>query len=351
MLAYLHIPFCDSKCHYCAFNSYTGKFELKERYMHAVVEQLQYELKRFCPPQKSIVSLFIGGGTPSTINASLYEPFFTLLAPYLADNAEITTEANPQSATKEWLRGMQSLGVNRISFGVQSFDDTKLKFLGRAHTKESALKAIHEAYALGIENISMDLIYGTALDTMTLLDEDLRIASSLPINHLSAYALTLEENTPFFKRTDVANTSEQLAKDFVTHIIQAGFEQYEISNFGSYESIHNKGYWEHQNYLGIGSGAVGFLENQRFYPTKEIEAYIDAPCKYDVELLSHNDLHVEKIFLGARSNVGIALLEFDAKEMAKITLLVEEKKLTCKGERVYNPDYFLSDEIALFIVD
>ena len=351
MLAYLHIPFCDSKCHYCAFNSYTGKFELKERYMYAIVEQLHYELKRFCPPPKSIVSLFIGGGTPSTIKASLYEPFFTLLAPYLADNAEITTEANPQSATKEWLSGMKALGVNRVSFGVQSFNDAKLKFLGRAHSQESALKAINEAYALGINNISLDLIYATAVDTMALLEEDLRIASSLPINHLSAYALTLEENTPFFKRTDVVNSSEELAKDFVARIIQAGFAQYEISNFGSYQSVHNKGYWEHQNYLGIGSGAVGFLENQRFYPSKEIETYITNPLKHEVESLSHNDLHVEKIFLGARSSIGIALSLFDAKERERVELLIKEKKLTCKDNRVYNPDYFLSDEIALFIVD
>ena len=319
--------------------------------MYAIVEQLHYELKRFCPPPKSIVSLFIGGGTPSTIKASLYEPFFTLLSPYLADNAEITTEANPQSATKEWLSGMKALGVNRVSFGVQSFNDAKLKFLGRAHTQESALRAIEEAYALGIKNISLDLIYATAIDTMALLEEDLRIASSLPINHLSAYALTLEENTPFFKRTDVTNPSEQLAKDFVAHIIQAGFKQYEISNFGSYQSVHNKGYWEHQNYLGIGSGAVGFLENQRFYPSKEIETYIETPCQHEVESLSHNDLHVEKIFLGARSSIGMSLSLFDAKEKEKIALLIQEKKLTCKDNRVHNLDYFLSDEIALFIVD
>jgi oxygen-independent coproporphyrinogen-3 oxidase len=319
--------------------------------MHAIVEQLQYELKRFAPPKQSIVSLFIGGGTPSTIKASLYEPFFALLTPYLAENAEITTEANPQSATKEWLSGMKALGINRVSFGVQSFNDAKLKFLGRAHTKESALSAIHEAYTLGIKNISLDLIYGTSLDTMALLEEDLHIASSLPINHLSAYALTLEENTPFFKRTDVVNTSEKLAKDFVTHIIQAGFAQYEISNFGSYQSVHNKGYWEHQNYLGIGSGAVGFLENKRFYPAKEIETYINNPLEHNVELLSHNDLHVEKIFLGARSNIGIALSLFNTQEKEKVSLLIEEKKLLCKDTRVYNPDYFLSDEIALFIVD
>lgn len=350
MLAYLHIPFCDSKCHYCAFNSYTGKVTLKTRYMQAIVEQLHDELIRFLPKPRSIRSLFIGGGTPSTIEASLYEPFFNLLKPYLAQDAEITTEANPQSATKEWLSGMKALGVNRVSFGVQSFNDEKLNFLGRAHTKESAFRAIENAHALGIVNISLDLIYGTAQDNMALLEEDLRIASTLPINHLSAYALTLEENTPFFKRNDVANPSEALAKTFVERIVQAGFHQYEISNFGTYQSSHNKGYWEHQDYLGIGSGAVGFLGNERFYPSKTIEAYNANPCVFERESLSDEDLHVEKIFLGARSNVGIELSILSPKEHERVSILLTENKLTCKNNRVYNTDYFLSDEIALFIV-
>lgn len=319
--------------------------------MQAITKQLTFELNRFAPKEKSIVSLFIGGGTPSTIKASLYEPFFTILAPYIADNAEITTEANPQSATNEWLSGMKALGVNRISFGVQSFHDAKLKFLGRSHSKESALKAINEAYALGIKNISLDLIYGTAIDTLALLDEDLRIASTLPINHLSAYALTLEENTPFFHRNDVTNPSEQLAKDFVAHIIQAGFKQYEISNFGRYQSIHNKGYWQHQNYLGIGCGAVGFLNHERFYPHKEIEAYIHAPLFQATESLSHEELLVEKIFLGMRSTIGISLTHFNPKQRGKINILIDEGKLICQEDNVYNTDYFLSDEIALFILE
>lgn len=349
MLAYLHIPFCDSKCHYCAFNSYDNKSVLKQNYMQQITKQLRYELEKFNTPPKSIRSLFIGGGTPSTIQASWYAPFFEMITPYLADNAEVTSEANPQSATKEWIEGMRALGVNRLSFGVQSFNAQKLTFLGRNHTPKHALDAIASAAKLGIQNISLDLIYGTALDTPALLQEDLNIAASLPINHLSAYALTLEEETPFFKRNDVANGSEELAKDFVHAIIQAGFPQYEISNFGTYQSVHNKGYWEHQDYLGIGAGAVGFLKNRRFYPAKEIEAYVQNPLFQEIEKLSFEDLHVEKIFLGLRSMIGIALACFSPKEMVQVNILVEENKLTCKDHRVFNTDYFLSDEIALFI--
>jgi oxygen-independent coproporphyrinogen-3 oxidase len=349
VLAYLHVPFCDSKCHYCAFNSYDNKNSLKQRYMQKITDQLRFELEKFDAKPKSITSLFIGGGTPSTIPASWYKPFFTMISPYLAQDVEITTEANPQSATQAWLEEMNALGVNRISFGVQSFNPDKLAFLGRNHTPDSARNAVENAYKIGIENLSLDLIYATALDTPQLLEEDLRIAASLPINHISAYALTLEENTPFFTRKDVANPSDALARDFVSKIVQAGFPQYEISNFGTYQSRHNQGYWQHENYLGIGAGAVGFLENRRFYPSKNIEEYIQNPLFQEIETLTPDDLHVEKIFLGLRSTVGIALAHFSPQERENVDLLIREKKLTCKDERVYNEDYFLSDEIALFI--
>jgi oxygen-independent coproporphyrinogen-3 oxidase len=177
----------------------------------------------------------------------------------------------------------------------------------------------------------------------------LGLASSLPINHISAYALTLEEETPFYTRKDVANGSEELARNFVKNIIKSGFPQYEISNFGRYQSKHNKGYWEHQDYLGIGAGAVGFLQNRRFYPTKSIEEYAQNPLQQEIEILSNEDLHIEQIFLGLRSVVGISLEHFDSKEMERVNLLIAEKKLTWHENRVFNNDYFLSDEIALFI--
>lgn len=319
--------------------------------MIAITQQLAFELKRFDAPKESITSLFIGGGTPSTIKAHLFAPFLTAIKPFLTKDAEITTEANPNSASYEWLKEMKNLGVNRVSFGVQSFNEEKLKFLGRNHSSKAAIQAIENASKLGIKNISLDLIYGTFGDTLSLLENDLDIALSLPINHLSAYALTLEENTPFFSQKKVVNTSEKLAKEFVQRIIQKGFPAYEISNFGTYQSRHNKGYWEHEDYIGVGSGAVGFLHNQRFYPSKDIKTYIDNPLAFEVEMLTHEDLHVEKIFLGLRSMVGIELSIFSPKEMQKVNLLIAEKKLTCKEEKVYNNDYFLSDEVALFITD
>jgi len=351
MLIYLHIPFCDSKCHYCAFNSYVDKFDLKSSYMQACIKQLIYELSIFKPKPNSIKSFFIGGGTPSTVSPEQYFEFFKIIFPYLRKDAEITSEANPNSATKRWLSGMRNLGVNRISFGVQSFDEKKLKFLGRNHSKAQAIKAINCASEVGFKNISLDLIYGTKLDTKKLLQNDLGIAKSLPINHISAYSLTIEKNTPFAKTPQVAIDSIELAKYFTRDIQNSGFTQYEISNFGAYNSIHNLGYWEGDDYIGIGSGAVGFLKNRRFYPSKSIEDFIQIPLKRDIEDLNANDLHVEKIFLGLRSKVGIKIDEFSEKEVKNIKILLQEGKLKNRNNVIYNTDYFLSDEISLFITN
>ena len=349
MLIYLHIPFCDSKCYYCAFNSYVDKVYLKKRYMEAIIQQLKFELLVFKPKKKSIKSLFIGGGTPSTIEPQLYDSFFKLIKPYLKEDAEITTEANPNSASFSWLKGMKNLGVNRVSFGVQSFNEEKLKFLGRNHNQSLAIKAVKNAKKAGFENISIDLIYGTSLDNEELLSNDLLIAKKLPINHLSAYSLTIEEGTKFQTKPSVAKDSLPLAKFFIDKIKSIGLAQYEISNFGKYQSIHNLGYWSQDDYIGIGSGAVGFLKNIRFYPSKEIESYISNPLYREKESLSKNDLHIERLFLGLRSKIGIPKDEFSIKELEKVKILIESKNLEYKGDKIFNTNYLLSDELALFI--
>ncbi len=351
MLLYLHIPFCDSKCHYCAFNSYTRLHHLQKRYMGAIVEQLRYELERFGATPGSITSLFIGGGTPSTVPPERYAPFFELLTPYLHEEAEITTEANPGSATLEWLQGMRALGVTRVSFGVQSFDAKKLEFLGRSHTPTLALEAPWRAKEAGFVHISIDLIYGSALDTRALLSRDLHLASSLPIDHLSAYALTLEEGTPFYTRPEVQRDDADLARWFGAQIEDLGFTQYEISNFGRYRCRHNLGYWRYEDYIGIGSGAVGFLRNRRFYPLQDPLAYCQAPRTCTRESLSAEDIVTEKVLLGLRSEVGVKESILTKRQKERARMLVEEEKLRLKAGVLYNTCYYLSDEIALFILE
>ncbi len=349
MLLYIHIPFCDSKCAYCSFNSYVDKFHLREKYMQALEVQLAHELRRFKATPGSIETLFIGGGTPSSVAAELYQPLFKTLKPYLKEHAEITSEANPNSATAQWLEGMRDIGVNRISFGVQSFDDKKLHFLARAHKSSDAVQAIETASRLGFKHISLDLIYATYMDSKKLLEEDLKRAFSLPIDHLSAYALTIEEGTPFSATPEVAKEKLEMTEWFLEKIRSHGLAQYEISNFGTYRSQHNLGYWQYKAYIGLGSGAVGFLGDTRYYPTSDIDAYIADPLQIDEERLDDEDIKTEKLFLGLRSIVGFDPTILDSKEQDRARLLLKEKKLSFDGKRYYNPDYLLSDELALFI--
>ncbi len=316
--------------------------------MEALLIQLRFELKRFKAEEKSIETIFIGGGTPSTVKPELYRPIFELLKPYIKEYAEITSEANPNSATSEWLEGMHSLGVNRISFGVQSFNDEKLKKLGRAHRATDASAALIRAEEAGYQHLSLDLIYAVDGDTKALLTHDLQEAFKLPIDHLSAYALTIEEGTPFAATPDIANEKLALTEWFLKNI-KTHFPTYEISNFGKYRSKHNLGYWEYKDYIGLGSGAVGFLKDTRFYPTKDVQAYIDNPLNIQSEKLSKASIKIEKIFLGLRSVVGVSKEILSSQELTNAQLLVSENKLTYKNGYFHNDDYLLSDELALFI--
>jgi oxygen-independent coproporphyrinogen-3 oxidase len=348
MLIYIHIPYCDSKCYYCSFNSYVDKFDTKKSYSKALLRQFEKEIKRFSLEPNSLETLFIGGGTPSTMPPALYRDIFAELKPFLREDAEITTEANPNSATTKWLEGVKELGVNRISFGVQSFNDDKLKSLGRAHNSQMAKDAIKRARGVGFENISLDLIYNYKSDTKELLKKDIDLALELEVEHLSAYELTIEPNTLFESTPKEAKDDENLARFVSYYINKQGLAQYEVSNYGKV-SKHNFGYWKLKNYIGLGAGAVGFLDDIRIYPTKSIDSYIQNPTSTYIEKLSKESLVLEKIFLGLRSAVGVELEILS--DIQRVELLKKERKIYQKGDRIYSYDYFLADEIALFLVD
>ncbi|MEA3512924.1 MAG: radical SAM family heme chaperone HemW [Campylobacterota bacterium] len=349
----MHIPFCDSKCFYCAFNSYTSLHSLRDDYIKALKQQLSYELKK---NNKQIETIFIGGGTPSTIEASKYKEILELIKPYFVQkNIEITIEANPNSASNEWLQEIKSIGINRVSFGVQSFDDKKLDFLGRNHNKTQAIQAINDAFDIGFEDINCDIIYDTQLDTKELLDTDISIIKTLPINHISAYSLTIEEGTKFFNKSSVQVENEELVKYLFEELNSLGFSQYEISNFSKDKdarSKHNLGYWKYKEYLGVGSGAVGCINNTRYYNEKDVLKYIQNPLSYEnTEKLSSDDITTEKILLGFRSVVGvdISILPINMQNRAKI--LIENDKLKLEENIVYSSDFMLADELALYITD
>lgn len=323
--------------------------------MQALKKQLKHELQNYVEKNnKEIETVFIGGGTPSTIKFHEYEEVFELIKPYLKKDAEITTEANPNSASFDWQKGMFDLGVNRISFGVQSFHQDKLKFLGRSHNSKSAIKAIQNANCIGFNGINCDIIYGVQGDTLSSMKEDFDTAFSLPITHLSAYSLTIEEGTKFFDRSSVKIDDEELSKEIFDYIHSKGFTQYEISNFArakEFESKHNYGYWEHKEYLGVGSGAVGYWDEKRRYPTKVIEDYVTNPFDIELEEINENDIKVEKILLGFRCSNGVDFALFNDEEKSKVEYLVKEEKLEVKDNRVYNKNFLLADELALYIID
>ncbi len=318
--------------------------------MKALNNQLQEELKKTNDHLKSI---FIGGGTPSSIEAKLYDTIFLSLQNFINIDTEITIEANPNSTTLEWLTHLKFLGVNRVSFGVQSFNDQKLKFLGRNHNKEMALNSIQLAAQAGFRNINLDIIYDTAIDTEKLIKDDLEIIKTLPINHISAYSLTIEEGTKFFNRPEVKIENIDMASFIFASLAEFGFTQYEISNFSKNikaRSKHNFGYWEKEDYLGVGAGAVGCIGSQRYYPKKDVQEYIDNPFSYeDIEILNPEDIKFERIFLGLRSLAGVPLSLFNDKQKEKITLLLQENKITIQDEILFNNNFLISDEIALFL--
>lgn len=350
MLCYVHIPFCDSKCGYCAFNSFTDMESLIPAYLQSLLFQLENDIKMYGIEANSIETLYIGGGTPSTVPAALYDRLFKVLEPLMKKGAEITIEANPNSATKTWLEGVKNLGVNRVSFGVQSFDSKKLEMLTRIHDAAQAKQAVHDAYDLGFERISVDLIYGCEGDSTDFMEREINIALSLPVDHISLYSLIIEEGTPFGKLPELANENDEVREYITQRLEREGFGQYEVANFGKTKSVHNLGYWQYKPYLGIGAGAVGFDGKCRYKPDMDVRKYIDNPLKKEKELLSALDIKSEKILLGLRSEVGFDVALLNVAEQKRLKMLIEGDRVYQREDRVYGNDFFLADEVTLYLL-
>ena len=354
-LLYIHIPFCDSKCNYCAFNSYTNLNHLKKDYFNAIKKQFLHDIEKF--KIKKFETVFIGGGTPSTMPISFYEKLFKLLEPFLKNTKEITIESNPNTSY-EWLKEIKNLGVNRISFGVQSFNDKKLKFLNRNHSSKLAIETIENAKKANFENINIDIIYATEMDNYELLKNDLKIIGSLPITHISAYSLMIEKNTKWEGDFSKRKEDEELEIWFIDEI-RKRFNQYEISNFGK-PCLHNLGYWKHKEYIGIGAGAVGFIKSEkckvknekfRYYTQNDVYKYLKNPTHYEYEYLSKDDLKKEKVLLGLRSIVGFEEKILNKEEKKRAEVLIKEKKLFKKEEKIYSTDFLLADALSAYIID
>lgn len=330
---YIHIPFCVKKCSYCDFYSVEYEEELASDYVAVLAEQIS-KLRK---DKYDFQTVYVGGGTPSVLGDDLLEQFMTC-AELLSPN-EFTVELNPESLTFAKLCLLRNCGVNRLSMGVQSFDDKVLKFLGRPHDKDKAIAAVKMASDAGFDNLSIDLIYAVPGMDLMLWKEQLKQAIKLPIKHLSLYSLSYEEGTPLycsmikdeFKKVDdsLDNEMYRLAQGFLE---KHKFYQYEVSNFAKegFESAHNTMYWANENYFGLGAGAVQYIDNKRVAQLKSVKSYIEnfntGVVEYDYqELLKAKDRALETAMLNMRSVKGIDFDLFLAKTGYDIQELKSEE--------------------------
>ena len=282
---YIHIPFCTNKCYYCDFNSFVTKNpQLVWDYLEALDREMKETVDRFPPEQ--IKTIFVGGGTPTFLDAKQMEFFLDSVAKHFPNrNADIefTMEANPGTTDPEKLAVMRAGGVNRISFGVQSFDDSLLQRIGRIHDSEQVYRSLAHAKEAGFTNLSIDLIFGLPDQTPELFTKTLDAAFALDLPHFSSYSLKVEENTLFHTlyekdKLPLPTEEEEVAMyDMLMNAMSThGYRQYEISNFArpGYESRHNMTYWRNESYYGIGAGAHGYVNGERHVNAGPVQQYI-----------------------------------------------------------------------------
>ncbi|MCM1226679.1 MAG: radical SAM family heme chaperone HemW [Clostridium sp.] len=313
---YIHVPFCAKKCPYCDFYSCSYSKKTALEYQNAVLRNINYL------PEIEADTVYFGGGTPSLMSEQFFGSVLNALNNKVKlTDPEITIEVNPCTVTHLKLKQYKFIGINRISFGVQSADNNELEFLERLHTFEMTEKVVNDAFDAGFENISCDIMIGTKDQTLDKLEYSINKIASLPITHISSYILKIEENTPFAER----NIRGMLPDDELTAYLylrsvelieSAGFRQYEISNFSKkdFESRHNLKYWQCEEYIGIGPAAHSFYNGKRYFVPKDIEAFCNDVCQKTVYENYTAGTDEEKIMLGLRLTNGIFLDDFPERK-------------------------------------
>ncbi|WP_418874517.1 radical SAM family heme chaperone HemW [Xylanibacter rarus] len=279
---YIHIPFCKSRCIYCGFYS-TTLLDLRKKYINAVCHEMELRKNYIREPFSTI---YLGGGTPSLLDeAELTKLFLYINNVYDVDrNAEITMECNPDDITPEFTNMLSHLPINRVSMGAQTFADSRLRLLHRRHNSDEVKHAVKLLREAGIKNISIDLMFGFPDESLSQWKEDISAALALNIEHISAYSLMYEENTPLWKMLDTGKVKEideelslTMFKELVCQLTDAGYEHYEISNFArpGYRSRHNSSYWHQVPYIGLGAAAHSFDLNSRQWNVADLKLYIE----------------------------------------------------------------------------
>jgi len=326
---YIHIPFCDHKCIYCDFYSIVS-YENVSSYLIALKKEIDFFSEKYSEDRK-IISLFFGGGTPSFMEPEYISEIIRHLKKnfHLVDDAEITLETNPGTVSKEKLRKFREIGINRISIGIQSFDEDELKFLTRIHDSKTAIKTVQDAAYSGFDNISIDLIFNLPKQTKEIWRSNLEQAAKLPVKHISAYSLILERGTILNKMVldgKVKMQSEDYDADLyeftINFLTQHGYDQYEVSNFArdDKECVHNNAYWRYKDYLSFGTSAHSFVNlltgkagGKRWWNYSALNLYNRAIEKnghavIGEELLTQNEMLEEYVMLALRSK-GLDLVE------------------------------------------
>lgn len=330
--AYIHIPFCEHICYYCDFNKVFLEGQPVDEYIEALLKEARLSLSEH--PIEKMETLYIGGGTPTSLNAAQLDRLFGGLREILPyENGEFTVEANPGDLSAEKLDVMRNYGVNRISMGVQTFDDRLLKKIGRKHNAQDVYDTIQLLEKKDFRNVTIDLIYALPGQSLESFRDTVERALALDLPHYALYSLILENQTMFMNwvrrgkmHLPEQEVEAQMYAETIEAMEKAGRMQYEISNFAKpgFESKHNLVYWNNQNYFGIGAGASGYLENRRYKNRGPIQHYLkslndDRLPILEEEHLSEREQIEEEMFLGLRKILGVEKAVFEARFKQSIT--------------------------------
>ncbi|SFE28652.1 radical SAM family heme chaperone HemW [Alteribacillus iranensis] len=328
---YVHIPFCTHICYYCDFNKFFIKDQPVDEYIDMLNKEVDEAFKGDEDNHSSLHSIYIGGGTPTALTTAQLRRVIKNVTRHVPDveknGFEFTVEVNPGEADVEKLQAMRELGVNRLSIGVQSFDDHLLKKIGRAHTAGEAERTIALAKQAGFTNISIDLMFGLPDQTIQLWEQSIDKAVALDVTHVSAYSLKIEKKTMFYnwyQRGQLNLLSEDTEAEMydllMSKLEKAGFSAYEISNFArnGYESKHNKTYWKNEEYYGFGAGAHGYLQSVRYANVGPLPHYIDilkkqTHARKDSHTVTSQEQMEEEMFMGLRMREGVSDRVFKSK--------------------------------------
>jgi len=364
---YIHVPFCKTKCPYCDFYSVTD-LSLVDKWLDA----LQKEMSFYCHNFSVFDSLYLGGGTPTLLKRSQMKRLFDNLRSHFSflPNTEITVEANPDDITTAKLSVLQTMAVNRLSIGVQSFNETELLFLKRRHTGHNATKAVKLAKTYGFTNIGIDLMYGFEGQTKESWLDTMKAAVDLDPMHLSCYQFTLEEETPYGRlkaEGKLKPITEEEERDFFlltsSFLNLNGFVHYEVSNYGKgkeHFSRHNQKYWHHVPYLGLGPAAHSFKNNKRWWNYRSVEKYCHMLSQGKIpvegsEALSSDQLKLERLYLGFRTENGVSLDEISGSDsMARVLSQLKRSGFVKIRNNMIIPTlkgYLIADSFPLMFTD